>query len=284
MNDQDILIIGSKGQLGQALQLKYPHASAVDADVLDITRRTALEIFEWSRVRIIINAAAYTNVDGAETTEGRITAWKVNALAASYLADIAKKHDITLVHISTDYVFDGTNDNHKEDEPYSPLSVYGASKAAGDIAISQSPKHYILRTSWVIGEGNNFVRTMLSLAKKSIDPIVVSDQIGRLTFTSELVRSIDYLLTQRSPFGVYNVTNSGDPASWANIAREIFKLAGYNNTVTDTTTSEYYKGKIGIAPRPLNSVMDLDKLHQIGFDSYLWQDGLSEYVKREIAG
>ena len=125
---------------------------------------------------------------------------------------------------------------------------------------------------------------MLSLAKKSIDPIVVSDQIGRLTFTSELVRSIDYLLTQRSPFGVYNVTNSGDPASWANIAREIFKLAGYNNTVTDTTTSEYYKGKIGIAPRPLNSVMDLDKLHQIGFDSYLWQDGLSEYVKREIAG
>ena len=282
MNDNNILIIGAKGQLGQALQLKYPGAVAVDSDVLDITDRMALKIFEWFSIKIIINAAAYTNVDGAETPEGRVTAWKVNALANSYLAEIALEHDITLVHVSTDYVFDGTNDNHKENEPYSPLSVYGASKAAGDIAISSLPKHYILRTSWVIGEGNNFVRTMMGLAQKNIDPIVVDDQIGRLTFASELVRAIDYLLTNNCSFRTYNVTNDGDPASWADIAREIFKFAGYDRVVTGITTAEYYKGKPGIAPRPLNSVMDLSKLTQTQFTSHLWKDDLNEYIKKEL--
>jgi len=282
MKNENILIIGSKGQLGRALQLKYPGATAVDSDALDITDKMALKIFDWFNVRVIINAAAYTNVDGAETTEGRITAWKVNALATSYLTDIALEHGISLIHISTDYVFDGTNENHKEDEPCSPLSVYGASKAAGDIATSLLPKHYILRTSWVIGEGNNFVRTMLGLAQKGINPIVVDDQIGRLTFTSEIVRAIDYLLEHSCPFGVYNVTNSGDPASWAGIAREIFKIAGYNNTVTGITTAEYYKGKPDIAPRPLNSIMDLEKLHQTKFDSRSWQEDLNEYIKKEL--
>jgi dTDP-4-dehydrorhamnose 3,5-epimerase len=124
---------------------------------------------------------------------------------------------------------------------------------------------------------------MIGLARKSIDPIVVNDQIGRLTFTAELVRVIDYLIANDSPFGVYNVTNGGDPASWADIAREIFKLTGYSNTVTDTTTAEYYKGKPGIAPRPLNSVMDLDKLHQTQFSSRSWQDDLSEYIKKELS-
>jgi dTDP-4-dehydrorhamnose 3,5-epimerase/reductase len=282
MKDETILIIGAKGQLGKALKLKYPGATAVDSDVLDITDQMALKIFEWFSVKIIINAAAYTNVDGAETDEGRIAAWKVNAVANSYLAELALEHDITLVHISTDYVFDGANDNHKEDEPYSPLSVYGSSKAAGDIAISILPKHYILRTSWVIGDGNNFVRTMIGLAQKNINPIVVNDQIGRLTFTTELVRAIDYLLEHSCPFGVYNVTNSGNPASWADVAREIFKIAGYNNTVTGITTAEYYKGKPDIAPRPLKSVMDLDKLHQTKFDSRSWQEDLKQYIKKEL--
>jgi len=282
MNGENILIIGANGQLGQALKLKYPGATAVDSDILDITSKIALKNFELFNVRIIINAAAYTNVDGAETAEGRIAAWKVNAVANSYLAEVALEHGITLVHISTDYVFDGTNDNHKEDEPYSPLSVYGASKAAGDIALSILPNHYILRTSWVIGEGNNFVRTMIGLAQKGINPIVVNDQIGRLTFTSELVRAIDHLLERNSPFGIYNVTNDGDPASWADIAREIFKIAGYNNTVTGIKTVEYYKGKPDIAPRPLNSVMDLDKLHQTEFNSRSWQEDLNEYIKKEM--
>lgn len=186
---------------------------------------------------------------------------------------------MTLVHISTDYVFDGTRDNHTEEEPFSPLSVYGATKAAGDLLAATVDKHYILRTSWVIGEGNNFVRTMLSLAKKGISPTVVADQIGRLTFTSELVRAIDHLLSEQTPFGTYNVSNSGRPASWANIARKIFELGGYNNlTVTDTTTAEYFADKDNIAPRPLQSTLSLDKLAATGFQSHDWIKDLKLYL------
>ncbi len=281
MNQEEILIIGAYGQLGRALKLKYPDAKAIDSDSLDITNKQALESFNWNGIKTIINAAAYTNVDGAETAEGRVLAWKVNAVAPSLLAKIADKYDKTLVHISTDYVFDGNEKTHTEDEPYSPLSVYGQSKAAGDISVSLMSKYYLLRTSWVIGDGKNFVRTMLDLGKKGINPSVVSDQIGRLTFTGELVRAIDYLLQHKSPYGIYNVTNSGEPKSWANIAKEIFKLAGLKSTVTDVTTKQYYEGKTGIAPRPLNSVMDLTKLHQTGFVSNDWYNNLEEYIKEE---
>ena len=185
---------------------------------------------------------------------------------------------MTLVHISTDYVFDGKTNPHPEDEPFSPLSIYGASKAAGDIAASFTPKHYILRTSWLIGDGKNFVRTMLELGKKRVNPTVVSDQIGRLTFTTTLVDAISHFLTTNSQYGPYNVSNDGDPASWAEITRTIFKEAGLNNTVTDTTTEKYYEGKTGIAPRPLQSTLDLAKIKATGFTPSDWQDGLREYI------
>ena len=189
---------------------------------------------------------------------------------------------MALVHISSDYVFDGTREPHLETESFSPLSVYGDSKAAGDIVISLLPKHYVLRTTWVIGEGKNFVRTMLELAKKNISPTVVSDQVGRLTFTSELVRAIDHLLTTHADYGTYNVTNDGPLASWADITRQIFTLASRDDlTVTDTTTAEYFANKPGVAPRPLGSDMSLDKLHATGFTSRTWQDDLSEYIKKE---
>jgi dTDP-4-dehydrorhamnose 3,5-epimerase len=171
-----------------------------------------------------------------------------------------------------------------EDELFSPLSVYGASKAAGDLVVSQLDKHYILRTTWVIGEGKNFVRTMLGVAEKGISPTVVADQIGRLTFTDELVRAIDYLLQNNAPFGTYNVTNDGPLVSWAEITRQIFNLAGYDDlTVTDTTTSEYFADKEGIAPRPLGSDMSIDKLHATGFVSQNWQDELKAYIAKEQA-
>jgi dTDP-4-dehydrorhamnose 3,5-epimerase len=231
----------------------------------------------------VLNAAAFTNVDGAETDEGRVAAWKVNATAVSYLVRTALEHDLTLLHISTDYVFDGTKIPHTEGEPFSPLSVYGASKAAGDIAVSMVPKHYILRTSWVIGEGKNFVRTMLDLGQRGINPSVVSDQIGRLTFTSELVRAIDHLLSSKSPAGTYNVSNSGKSASWADITRKIFECAGYKNTVSDVSTADYYKGKEGIAPRPLGSELQLDKLQSTGFEFKDWEIELKNYVEQELA-
>lgn len=282
MDNEKIFIVGANGQLGTALRQKYPGAQYADVDELDITDTRSVEAFNWSGIEIILNAAAYTNVDGAETPEGRVAAWKVNASAVANLVRIAKKNDLTLLHISSDYVFDGTREPHTEDEPYSPLSVYGQSKAAGDLVVGLLPKHYILRATWVIGEGKNFVRTMLGLAEKGISPSVVADQVGRLTFTSELVRIIDHLLTTKSGYGTYNTTNDGRVASWAEITRDIFKLAGYDQlSVTDTTTAAYYSGKEGVAPRPLGSNMDLSKLHATGFKSRDWQDDLREYIDGE---
>jgi dTDP-4-dehydrorhamnose reductase len=283
MNDAHFVIIGGNGQLGLALQAQYPHARAVDSAELDITDRAAVESFDWEGVTHILNAAAYTNVDGAETTEGRRAAWAINADGVANLVAVAAQYDAVLLHISSDYVFDGTEVNHLEDEGFSPLSVYGATKAAGDIAVSLAPKFYILRTTWVIGDGKNFVRTMLGVGQKGINPTVVSDQVGRLTFTGELVRAIDHLLTTQAAFGTYNVTNSGEPASWADITRQIFTDAGLDLTVTDTTTAEYFSGKEGIAPRPLNSIMDLSKLTATGFSSRDWHEDLNEYITKELA-
>lgn len=277
-------IVGANGQLGTALRTQYPEAQFADIGELDITSRESVEAFDWSSIDVILNAAAYTNVDGAESNEGRLICWNVNATAVAHLTRVCLKHDMALLHISSDYVFDGTKTPHMETEPFTPLSVYGASKAAGDIAVSTLEKHYILRTTWVIGEGNNFVRTMLGLAAKDVSPTVVADQIGRLTFTSELVRAIDHLLTSGAQYGTYNVTNSGQSASWAEITRTIFELAGHTElTVTDTSTADYFAGKDGIAPRPLESEMSLDKLQTTGFTSRDWMDDLSEYVKKETA-
>ena len=281
MNDTQLFIIGAKGQLGLALQAQYPGAISADITELDITNHSSVEAYDWSGIKVIVNAAAYTNVDGAETPEGRIAAWKVNATALTHIVHAASKHNITLVHISSDYVFDGTQNPHTEAEPMSPLSVYGASKAAGDLIVSTLPKHYIVRTSWVIGDGKNFVRTMMELGNKGVNPTVVSDQIGRLTFTSELVRAINHLLTTSPAYGTYNVSNEGASVSWAEITREVYKIAGLKNTVADITTAEYYAGKDGIAPRPLQSTLNLSKLHATGFTSRDWQDNLQEYLTKE---
>jgi dTDP-4-dehydrorhamnose reductase len=281
MNDSEIFITGANGQLGKALQAKYPGAKKADSDELDITNKEAVLNYDWSSVKYLLNAAAYTNVDGAETPEGRVAAWKVNAQAVAYLSQAARTHDITLVHVSSDYVFDGTKDPHAEGEALSPLSVYGASKAAGDIAVALTPKHYVLRSSWLIGDGKNFVRTMLELGKKGIAPTVVADQIGRLTFTSELVKAIDLLLSKQSEYGVYNLTNGGDPANWAEITREIFKCAGYDLQVTDTTTAQYFAGKENVAPRPLKSTFDITKIQSLGFEPKDWQQDLKEYIAKE---
>lgn len=279
MNSNNIFIVGANGQLGRALRQQYPEARFADIDEMDITDRQSVESFDWSGISIVLNAAAFTNVDGAETPEGRVAAWEVNASAVANLTRVCRTHNMTLVHISSDYVFDGTKEPHFENEDFSPLSVYGASKAAGDLLVEQLDNFYLLRTTWVIGEGKNFVRTMLGLAEKNISPTVVHDQIGRLTFTRELVRIIDHLLSTQAPFGTYNATNDGPLESWADITRRIFELAGRNDlTVTNTTTAEYFAGKDGIAPRPLGSDMNLDKLHSTGFTSRDWTHDLKDYI------
>lgn len=284
MDQSKILIIGANGQLGLALKAQYPEAQTVDIDELDITDKKSVDSYDWSNVDIVLNAAAYTNVDGAETAEGRVAAWKVNAEAVKNLTYAFWQNKLSvIVHISSDYVFDGTQKEHLENELFSPLSAYGASKAAGDLLVSQVDKHYILRTSWVIGEGKNFVRTMLGLGQKGVAPTVVDDQIGRLTFTSEIVRAIDHLLKTKAEFGTYNVTNSGESVSWADVTRQIFSEAGFELQVAGTTTKEYFEGKTGIAPRPLNSSLDISKIQSTGFVSRDWKDDLKDYIKKELA-
>ena len=273
-------IVGGSGQLGKALAAQYPQATVVDRAEFDITDAASYESIDWSQYDTFINAAAMTNVDGAETPEGRQLAWAVNATAVGLMAKNATTNDLTLVHISSDYVFDGTKDNHPETEAYAPLGVYGQSKAAGDIAAATTPKHFVLRTSWVIGNGKNFVSIMKDLASRGIRPSVVSDQIGRLTFVSTLVNAIDHLLANRPAYGIYNCSNDGEPASWAEIAQTVFELSGKSiNDVTPVSTEAYYAGKEGIAPRPLKSTLDLSKLKGTGFTPSDWRHELDIYWK-----
>jgi len=261
------LILGGKGQLGRALTTLYPEARCVDIDELDLTDPEQVASFDWKGFDTVINAAAWTNVDGAETPEGRIGAWKANAEVPATLARLAIEHRHRLVHISSDYVFDGTHDSWTETDDLCPLSVYGQSKAAGDLAVGIAPRHYLIRTSWVVGDGRNFLRTMGDLADRGSSPAVVCDQIGRLTHTANLAAAIKYLLDVRAPYGTYNCTDAGDPVSWADIAKAVFTAHGRSSAdVTPVTTEEYYAGKYMIAPRPLRSVLDLSKLEATGYE------------------
>jgi dTDP-4-dehydrorhamnose 3,5-epimerase len=250
------LVIGAHGQLGRALVERLPRATAWDLADLDIADADAVWAVKWSMFDTVINAAAYTAVDAAETVEGRRAAWLANAHAPSYLAKAAVAHDLTLVHVSSDYVFDGERETHPVDETFAPLGVYGQSKAAGDLAVSVVPRHHIVRTSWVVGDGANFIRTMQSLAERGVDPAVVDDQVGRLTYTSDLADAIITLLSLRAPYGTVNVTSGGEPRSWFEIARQAFADAGHDpERVSPTSTEEYGRGK-ALAPRPRFSTLD----------------------------
>ncbi|QZT64887.1 sugar nucleotide-binding protein [Mycolicibacterium austroafricanum] len=284
---QRTLVLGTDGQLGHALRTAFAGTSHVEfagrAD-LDLASSDLASARRWRDYDTIINAAAYTAVDTAETPEGRVAAWAANVTGVAELARIAAAHNITLVHVSSDYVFDGTAPRaYRETDPVAPLGVYGQTKAAGDQIVSTVPRHYVVRTSWVIGEGRNFVRTMLSLAAKGVDPAVVDDQFGRLTFTSELARAIRHLIETDASYGTYNVTGSGSVCSWADIARRTFALAGHDpERVRGVSTAEYFgKATTPVAPRPVNSVLDLTKIESTGFHPADADDTLANYVRRE---
>jgi dTDP-4-dehydrorhamnose 3,5-epimerase len=282
MAEDKILILGAYGQLGLALQERFASAKAVDRDTFDMTNKEVVDSYDWSGVKIIINAAAYTNVDGAETEEGRVAAWQANAVGVSNLAVIATKIGATLIHFSTDYVFDGKTSPHTELEQLSPLGVYGQSKAAGDVALATCPQYYLIRTSWVIGKGKNFVRTMVDLAKKGVSPSVVNDQTGRPTFVGQLVDAVDHLIKNDAPFGTYNVSNDGRVVSWADLAREIFKLGGFKDIkVTDISTEDYNASKPLVAPRPLHGEFDLSKIAATGLQLRSWTEDLTKYLESE---
>ncbi|QIK75264.1 sugar nucleotide-binding protein [Nocardioides piscis] len=293
------LIVGALGQLGRALQVDFPGADLVDlaeGDVdgspvaaLDLTDAAAVAGWPWHEYAVVLNAAAFTAVDVAETADGRRTAWAANAGAPATLAGLARDHGFTLVHYSSEYVFDGTAEEHTEDEPVSPLGVYAQSKAAGDIAVGLAPRHYLLRTSWVIGAGKNFVRTMATLAENGVSPSVVSDQVGRLTFTTELSRATRHLIDSGADFGTYNLSNGGPAMSWADIARAVFERSGRSvDDVSETTTEAYAAGVLDkgqpFAPRPLRSAMSLAKIRATGFEPEDALTALDRYLDAPPGG
>ncbi|MDF2990136.1 MAG: dTDP-4-dehydrorhamnose reductase [Microbacterium sp.] len=273
-----ILVTGAGGQLGRALRAEFgehPWIEYASRDDLDLTSPDLDAARRWRDYRTIVNASAYTKVDAAETAEGRAEAWATNVTAVAALSRIATANGITLVHISSDYVFDGAKDGaYTEHDPVSPLGVYAQTKAAGDAIVSVVPRHYIVRTSWVIGDGHNFVRTMVDLADRGVDPRVVTDQVGRLTLASDIAASIRRLLASRAPYGVHNITSVGEPASWYDVAREVFALTGHDpDRITGVTTDEYDAGSTGpVAPRPRNSVLETAVL------GVSWQQRLAEYL------
>ena len=275
------VILGANGQLGKALREIFPDAKALTREELDIADETQVNAFDWSKYDVILNAAALVNADGSETIELRAKTWLANAYGPRNLAKIAIEQNKTLIHYSSDYVWDGREKNHKDDEVVAPLLVYGESKAAGDLVVSLVPKHYIIRVSWVVGDGHNMPKTMKNLADIQIDPKVVNDQFGRLTFVSEISRATKHFLDNNVEYGLYNVTNDGPVKSWYEIAADVFEYAGHDrNRVQPISTEEYAKNKPGFAPRPLNSDMDLSKLRQTGFTPKDYTEMLENYVKK----
>ena len=288
------MVTGCNGQLGRAIRayVDVHHLEGFefnDIDTFDFSDPEQYDQFDWSLYGTIINAGAYTAVDKAETAEGRALAWKANAQGPALLARVCAEHNITLVHVSSDYVFDGSRELHDESEAFAPLGVYGQSKAAGDIAVANAPRHYILRSSWVIGEGHNFVKTMMGLsgrvAKGELPKVtVVDDQYGRLTFTRDMAEAIFHLLGSDAAYGTYDLTGSGAVRSWADIARGVFDLAnGNGEKVEPISTAEYFaNAKNPVSPRPTYSALDLAKIETTGLVVPDWEESLKAYVAKEL--
>lgn len=284
-----ILVTGANGQVGRALRTLLgdePWIEYATRETLDLGSGGWENSRRWRDYGTIINAAAYTAVDKAETPEGRSDAWAVNVTALASLARIAEDNGITLVHISSDYVFDGTKvEPYTESDPVCPLGVYGQTKAAGDAIVSAVSRHYIIRTSWVIGDGNNFVRTMAELADRGVNPSVVDDQLGRLTFASTLAEAARHLIDTSAPYGIYNVTNSGEPRSWYQIAKMVFEMLGRDpNDVSPTTTEKYLStANAPVAPRPLSSVLDIGKIERSGYHPVSMDVALARHIAARSA-
>ena len=288
------MVTGCNGQLGHAIRdyVETHHLEGFefnDIDTFDFSDPVQYGRFDWSLYGTIINAGAYTAVDRAETPEGRALAWKANAQGPALLARVAREHNITLVHVSSDYVFDGSREMHDETEGFAPLGVYGQSKAAGDIAVANAPRHYILRSSWVIGEGHNFVKTMMGLsdrvAKGELDKVtVVDDQYGRLTFTRDMTTAIFHLLNSDATYGTYDLTSSGEVKSWADIAREVFDLTNDNgDKVEPISTERYFAGaNAPVSPRPVYSALDLTKIEATGLKVPDWRETLKAYITKHL--
>ncbi len=267
-----ILVTGANGMLGQDL---CPILEDEDFDVIETTKnnlditnlQNIEEVFEKTNPDFVIHCAAYTNVDKAE--EDKENALKINAEGTKNLVKACKTADIPIMYISTDYVFDGTKKGKylPTDKP-NPINVYGETKLAGENAVQEYDKSYIVRTSWLYGhQGKNFVETMISLKDKE-EIKVVDDQIGCPTWTVELSNAIVNLIYDEMPFGIYHICGSGN-TSWYNFAKKIFELSNIEVNIKPCTSDEFPQ----IAGRPQNSVMENNRMCR------KWETALKEYIE-----
>ena len=271
-----ILVVGSKGMLGQDLLQVLPgDVRGVDIEEIDITSGESVrKVLLTLKPRVVVNAAAYTDVDGCETN--RDLALAVNGTGVRHLAEVSSQIGACLVQVSTDYVFDGSkNSPWVEDDPTGPLSMYGISKMAGEENARVNPDHLVVRTQWLYGlHGKNFVETMLRLAGEKDELAVVDDQVGSPTWTMDLSLAIRALL-EKGCRGTYHAANA-DACSWNDFARAIFADAGLSVTVKPMTTAELGRP----APRPLYSVLDCGKLtRDTGFQPQTWRGALRQYLE-----
>ena len=248
---------------------------------LDITDKEAVDkTIQEIHPDVVVHCAAWTAVDAAEDEDKQAKVRAINAGGTQNIASACKEVNAKMVYISTDYVFDGqgTEPWQPDCKDYKPLNVYGQTKLEGELAVSQTlDKYFIVRIAWVFGKnGNNFIKTMLNVGKKYDTLKVVNDQIGTPTYTYDLARLlVDMIETDK--YGYYHATNEGGYISWYDFACEIFKQAGYTNTVIPVTTEQYGLSK---AARPFYSRLDKSKLVENGFKPLpTWQDALARYLK-----
>lgn len=277
-----ILITGSRGQLGSSLRREFDTDPDIEAiyteyDTLDITNHDAVERFLGDhKFDVIVNCAAYTAVDKAETDE--ISASTLNTGAVGNLAEAAAKYGSRVIHISTDYVFSGQGFRPYEenDEPY-PQCIYGRTKLEGEALLTSfCQDSMIIRTAWLYSEfGNNFVKTMLSLADSRPEINVVADQIGTPTYAGDLARAIHTIIRSgKWTPGIYHYTDEG-VASWYDFAKAIFEMTDKRVKVTPVRTSAYPTPAI----RPLYSVLSKNKIkNTYGLEIPYWRDSLKECV------
>lgn len=276
-----ILITGANGMLAKAVKEKFANETLIltDSNELDITvEKSVMEKVKEINPEYVINCAAYTAVDKAE--EDKELAKKVNSLGVENLAKACRNTGATLIHVSTDYVFDGELDINKvyrEDDKTGPVTVYGITKLSGEQKLIENcDKYYIFRTAWLYGEGNNFVRTMLKLGSEKEEINVVSDQHGSPTYTEDLANIIYQAIEKKIPYGIYHATNQGY-TTWYDFTKEIFKKANCNCRVNPVTSEQFVRP----AKRPKNSMLSKDKLLVQGIEIPMWIDALDRYLKKE---
>ena len=277
-----LLVTGAQGMLGRAVvdcAVRLGHdvraASRAELDISDAeaTRQALLAL----RPRAVVNCAAYTDVDGAESDwQG---AERVNASGAGHVAAAAAEVGARIVHVSTDYVFDGSKrEPWVESDPVAPLGVYGDTKLAGELAVAEAnPSHTIVRTAWLFGAGGkNFVDTMLRLGGERDELTVVTDQVGCPTWTGHLAGALVELAERPAELGVHHIAGAGS-CSWNEFALEIFERAGIDCRVLPTTSEQFVRP----ARRPAYSVLGTDRREPLTLPP--WQEGLAAYLATRVA-